>query len=67
MKKTVKQLENELNDVRETLKTFWELINNDENFNIYAIADNHGVRLSDAYHKKVMPLSRKLKKFMGIK
>lgn len=65
--KTAKQLQNELEDVRETLKAFWQLINNKENVLIYEFAHRNGVALSRRYIKKVMPLNKKLKKFMGIK
>lgn len=64
MKKTPTQ---QLNEVRETLKEFWVLLNNEENRAIYVSAHIHGVTLSPEYMKKVTPLNRKLKKFMGIK
>jgi len=64
--KTAKQLEKELTNIRKTLKAFWTLINNDENLSIYISAAAHGVRLNETYLKKVMPLNKKLKKFMGI-
>lgn len=63
----MKSSKQELNDVRETLTKFWFLINSEENVGIYVTAAAHGHRLSQGYMKKVMPLNRKLKKFMGLK
>jgi hypothetical protein len=57
----------QLESIRKTLIEFWTLLNNSENAAIYESAYIHGVKLSDAYVKKIMPLNRKLKKFMRIK